>query len=66
MNIAGAFIMFLNTPKLNSRLYIGQSSEYKAMEKADKRRNQMMRLGIGLLVIGFLLQILALTADHFK
>ena len=61
--MAGALIMFVNTPKVDSQAWIGQAGEG---EELDRKRNQMMRVGIGLLVIGFLLQILALTVDHFK
>ena len=60
LNMAGAMLMFLNTPKVDSGTYLYEHEEMIEIEKRDERKNRFTRLGMMLLFVGFLLQLGAL------
>jgi len=60
INISGTLLMFYYSPKIESRLFLYKNEEYIAKHKIDVFKNKMMRFGIILLFVGFLLQLTAL------
>lgn len=58
--IAGTFIMYHFSPKINSQLYLFQDEEMKEIRRLDKFKNKMVRIGMLLLFISFLFQFAAL------
>lgn len=60
INMTGAYMMYHYTPKINSGIYFYQEAEYKKMEEKDRHKNRMVRYGMFLLFIGFVLQFVAL------
>lgn len=58
--MAGAYMMFHFTPKLESRFFLYTDAEYKNMQKKDLYKNKMIRLGMFLLFIGFIVQLAAM------
>lgn len=64
LNMSGTILMFYNTPKISSKVFIYRHEELVALEARDKLRNKMTRLGMLLLFIGFLVQLLALIISE--
>jgi hypothetical protein len=60
INMAGAYMMFHFTPKIESRLFMYTEEEHRKMQQKDLLKNKMVRLGMLLLFIGFILQFAAL------
>jgi hypothetical protein len=61
LNMSGALLMFFNTPKVDSQLYIYNKAEMAEIHKRDERMNKLTRFGMLLLFVGFLLQLGALV-----
>lgn len=60
IGIIGSYMMFYFSPVVNSQTYIYQNSELSEIKKRDDRKNKMMRRGMFLLFIAFILQAIAL------
>lgn len=60
INIAGAYLMYHNTPKVTSQVYLYSRDELEKNRKRDARKNGMIRFGMQLLFIGFIFQLIAL------
>lgn len=60
ISIIGSFMMFYYTPKIRSSLFIYNRSEMEAIYKQDLYKNKMVRIGMLFLLIGFLLQAIAI------
>jgi len=60
INVAGSFLMFYFSPAVNSMSYLYNRSELPEIKKRDDRKNKMVRTGMLILLIGFLLQAVAL------
>jgi fumarate reductase subunit C len=58
--MTGAYLMYHFTPKANSRTIIYTRAEQDIIVKRDAYKNKMVRKGMLLLFIGFLLQVVAL------
>lgn len=63
INMAGAYLMFHFTPKVESRLFIYTEEEHNQKHKKDVYKNQMIRLGMLLLFLGFLFQFATLIIN---
>ncbi|WP_317897780.1 hypothetical protein [Aurantibacillus circumpalustris] len=59
-SITGAFMMFYFTPDINSILIMYKKVEESKIKKRDAFKNKMMRRGMLLLLIGFILQAAAI------
>jgi hypothetical protein len=55
----GAFLVFINTPKIKSLTILHQREEIERLAKKDKFRNNMGKLGMFLIFLGFGFQLLA-------
>lgn len=60
LDIAGALLMVIFTPKVNFRTYLYNKSEGPKIEALARRKNRFIRLGATLLFFGFSLQLAAL------
>jgi len=63
INMAGAYMMYHYTPKISSQLFLYTDAETESKRKRDAYKNKMVRIGMLLLFIGFLLQSIALFID---
>lgn len=59
INMAGAYIMYHYTPKIDSRFFMYSDEEYNNMYTKDLHKNKMVRRGMFLLFIGFIIQFVA-------
>jgi hypothetical protein len=59
VNMAGAFIMYYYSSKVSSSIFIYTDAEMKRHKEKDLFKNRMIRFGMLLLFIGFLVQALA-------
>ena len=59
-DVLGASLMFYFTPKIDFKTYLYINSEVPKINAKAKFKNNMIRFGLLLLVIGFCLQALAL------
>jgi hypothetical protein len=55
IDIIGALMIFLNSPKLEATAFIGATSD----DPVVNRRNRIAKYGMGIIMIGFLLQLLS-------
>lgn len=60
IGMAGTFLMFYYSPIINSQVIIYRKEEAARIKKRDDRRNKMIRRGMLLLFISFILQTSAL------
>jgi hypothetical protein len=60
ISMAGSFIMFYFTPDINSILTMYKRVEVPVITKRDAFKNKLMRRGMLLLSIGFVLQAAAI------
>lgn len=60
IGIIGSYIMFYFSPVVNSQTYIYQREESKRIQKRDDHKNKMLRRGMFLLLISFLLQAISI------
>jgi uncharacterized protein YxeA len=60
INIIGSFLMFYYSSRVNSQTYMYLIKEMEAIKKLDEHKNKMVRHGLFLLFIGFILQAVAL------
>lgn len=60
INMAGSYLMFSNSSKVQSGIYIYTDTELTELRKKDKRKNNLIRLGMLLLFVGFTFQFIAL------
>lgn len=60
VNMVGAYMMYHYTPKASSQVVLYTFAEAEQIRKKDLRTNKMIRLGMLLLFIGFILQFTAL------
>jgi hypothetical protein len=60
INMIGAFMMYHYTPKISSGIFLYQEEQLLEKQKKDAYKNNMVRLGMLLLFIGFLFQLVAL------
>jgi hypothetical protein len=60
IGIIGSYLMFYFSPVVNSQTYLYQKSELAEIKKRDMRKNKMVRRGMFLLFIGFILQAIAI------
>ncbi len=58
--MTGAYLMYHFTPKISSGTFLYQEAEAREHKKRDAYKNKMVRNGMLLLFIGFLLQLVAL------
>ncbi len=58
--MAGAYLMFYFSPKVDSGTWLYSALEADKMRKRDKYKNNMVRNGMLLLFAGFLLQLVAI------
>ena len=63
ISIAGSFLMFYFTPETNSITYMYQREEMERIKKRDARKNKMVRRGMLLILIGFVLQASAISVS---
>jgi hypothetical protein len=64
INMIGAYLMYHYTPRVNSQVYLYQQEEAEQMWRKDQFKQRMIRLGMLLLFIGFILQLGSLLAEH--
>lgn len=57
IDIAGAALIFFNSPEVNSNTFSYFESEMKEIEAKDRRIRKKARLGFALLALGFILQL---------
>ena len=57
LGIIGTYMMYHFSPKANSQTYLYRDEEMKYLRKRDFFKNRMVRLGMLLLCISFLLQL---------
>ncbi len=60
ISMSGAYLMYHFTPKINSGTFVYYEAEQRERQKKDVYKNKMVRLGMFLLFIGFMLQAVAL------
>lgn len=60
IGIIGSYMMFYFIPKIDTQLYIYQKQELEQLRKKDARKNKMIRCGMFLLLIAFVLQAIAI------
>ncbi len=60
VGMAGAYLMFYFSPKVDSGTWLYQESVAEQIRKKDRHKNKMIRNGMLLLFTGFLLQLIAL------
>ncbi len=60
INITGSFLMFYFYPETNSIKYLYRKEELERIRKRDARKNKMVRRGMLLILIGFMLQTSAI------
>ena len=60
ITIGGAYMMFHFSPKVKSHTWLYTEAEADKIKKRDGYKNKMVRNGMFLLFVGFLLQFLAL------
>jgi accessory gene regulator protein AgrB len=60
ISMAGSFLMFYFTPDINSILIMYKRVEVPKITKRDAFKNKMMRRGMLLLLIGFIIQAAAI------
>lgn len=60
INIAGALLMFINTPRVNFQVYLYNREEGPLLRDKEKRMNKRIKQGMLLLFIGFFLQLIAI------
>ena len=63
IDISGACLMFFNTPKIDSHIYLFSRSEEKEIVKKANQKQERMRLGMILLIIGFVFQSLGVILN---
>lgn len=64
INFVGALLMYMATPKIDSAF--GFQSDPHGDRKNDAKRNQQFRLGMGLIVSGFIIQLISAILDFSK
>lgn len=57
--IVGAFIVFINSPKVESFIMLHSDEEINRLIEEDKRKNQHANYGVFLIGIGFVFQLIA-------
>lgn len=60
IDIIGAFLIYLNSPKVRFGTYLYNQEELTKLEKKAARMHHFTQLGALLLAVGFLLQIVAI------
>lgn len=60
IGMIGSYLMYANSPKVESGIYIYTEAELVEMQQEDKRKNKLIRLGMLLLFLAFLFQGFAL------
>ena len=60
LDIIGAVLIFFNSPQISHEVYIYNQEETDRLEKKARRNHLMTKIGLVLLIIGFVLQLLAL------
>lgn len=60
INMVGAFMMYHYSPKVSSSTFLYLRDEAELKRKKDPDKNKMIRFGMLLLFIGFMLQAIAL------
>lgn len=61
VSMSGAFLMYHFTPKVNSGTFLYTRAEEEKIRRRDQHKNNMLRLGMFLLFIGFIFQITAVV-----
>jgi hypothetical protein len=59
IDIIGATIMFVNTPKVHHRTYLYTKSERRTLDAADERTNKSTQRGFAFLFVGFAIQLIS-------
>lgn len=57
MDIIGVLLVFLNSPIMQSVTYISSPEQNEVMRKRDRRKNISAKVGLTLIVLGFVVQI---------
>lgn len=60
ISIAGSFLMFYFSPETNSIKYLYRKEELERIRKRDARKNKMVKRGMFLILVGFVLQASAI------
>lgn len=60
ISMAGSFLMYFYSPDVSSKLYVRMRAEMPTIEAKDRYKNKMIRRGMLLLLIGFILQAAAI------
>ncbi len=60
ISMAGAMLVYLNTPKVNFQIYLYNESERPEKERKAKAMNRRTKQGMLFIFFGFLLQLIAL------
>lgn len=59
-----AILLFLNSPKISFDTYLYNESEEAELQKKANKKHILAKSGIGLLIIGFALQLLSNFLQH--
>ena len=62
--LASGILLFMYTPKVDSRTIIYNKSERPAIKARDDRKNKMIKLAMFLLIAGFILQMVGMFIDR--
>lgn len=60
INMIGAYMMFHYTPKVSSQTFFYSDKEQPKLKQKDVHNNRMIRFGMFLLFIGFIVQLIAM------
>lgn len=55
IDIIGALMIFLNSPKLEATAFIGETAD----DPVVNRRNKIAKYGMGVIMLGFALQLIS-------
>lgn len=59
IDLFGAFLLFLNSPKISFDTFVYNSSEDDKLHQKANRKHALAKTGMFLLIIGFAMQLLS-------
>ena len=64
IGMVGSYLMYANSSKVQSGTYIYTNAELIEMQRKDRRKNTLIRRGMLMIFVAFLLQCIALLLPN--
>ena len=63
ISVIGSYLMYHFSPKVDSHTYLHSNEDLESIQKTDAYKNKIVRFGMLLLVVGFILQAFAIAIN---